>query len=189
MILSCFPHCSILMLALFIDDLVLFLSIEYGEVDSHGTHSTNGQWADVSTPGPSYYHGLTHCRPRRFEWNFRYNFRCNFQTDFSVWWLGHLLWNCPNMNVTGLHLWSVNIGSGNGLVLTVNVDPDISRHMVSLGHNELTLIRAWLINYIHYDVWDEITYPFQNFSSCTAHVWKWLINFIPHFTRIVIAYP
>ena len=34
----------------------------------------------------------------------------------SDWWLRHLLWNCPNMNVTGLHWWSVNIGSGNGLV-------------------------------------------------------------------------
>ena len=28
----------------------------------------------------------------------------------------HLLWNCPNMDVTVLHWWSVNIGSGNGLV-------------------------------------------------------------------------
>ena len=33
--------------------------------------------------------------------------------DFSEWWLRHLLWNCPNMNVTGLELWKVNIGSGN----------------------------------------------------------------------------
>ena len=34
-----------------------------------------------------------------------------------------------------------NIGSGNGLVLSgitwVNVDPDLCRHMASLGHNEL----------------------------------------------------
>ena len=34
------------------------------------------------------------------------------------------------MNVTGLHWWSVNI-------TWANVDPDVSRHMVSLGHNEL----------------------------------------------------
>ena len=27
---------------------------------------------------------------------------CNFQTDFSDWWLRHLLWNCPSLNVTGL---------------------------------------------------------------------------------------
>ena len=25
----------------------------------------------------------------------------------------------------------------------------------------LTLIPAWLNNYIHYEVWDKITYPFQ----------------------------
>ena len=44
----------------------------------------------------------------------------NFQTDFSDWWLRHLLWNCPNMNATGLHWLSVNICSGNGLVLSGN---------------------------------------------------------------------
>ena len=36
---------------------------------------------------------------------------CNFQMDFSDWWLRHLLWNYLNMNVIGLHWWSVNIGS------------------------------------------------------------------------------
>ena len=54
--------------------------------------------------------------PEEFEWNFR----CNFPIDFSDWWLRHFLWSCPNMNVTGLHWWSVNIGSGNGLVLSGN---------------------------------------------------------------------
>ena len=38
----------------------------------------------------------------------------------STLWLRHLLWNCPNMNVTGLKLWKVNIGSGNGLVPSGN---------------------------------------------------------------------
>ena len=36
--------------------------------------------------------------------------------DTSDWWLRNLLWNCPDMNAIGLHWWSVNIGSGNGLV-------------------------------------------------------------------------
>ena len=31
----------------------------------------------------------------------------------------------------------------------------------------LTWIPAWLINYIHYKVWDEITYPFPNFNGET----------------------
>ena len=55
--------------------------------------------------------------PGKFEWNFRY---VNFPKDFSDWWLRHLLWNCPDMNVNWLHWWSVNIGSGNGLVPSGN---------------------------------------------------------------------
>ena len=56
--------------------------------------------------------------PGKFKWNFRHLDK--FQTDFSNWWLRHLLWNCPNMNVTGLHWWSVNIVSDNGLVPSGN---------------------------------------------------------------------
>ena len=39
---------------------------------------------------------------------------CSFQTDFSDWWLRHLFWNRHNMNVTGPHWWSVNIGVPSG---------------------------------------------------------------------------
>ena len=62
----------------------------------------------------------------------------NFQTDFSDWWLRHLLWNCPNMNVTGLHWWSVNIGSGNGLVLSGNKplpEPMLTQICVTIWHH------------------------------------------------------
>ena len=45
---------------------------------------------------------------------------CSFHSDFSDWWLRYLLWNCTNMHVTGLHWWSVKIGSGNGLVPSGN---------------------------------------------------------------------
>ena len=58
-----------------------------------------------------------------WEWEVCMKFKfqtCNFQTGFSDWWLRHLLWNCPNMSVTELHWWSVNIGSGNGLVPSGN---------------------------------------------------------------------
>ena len=34
----------------------------------------------------------------------------------------------------------------------------------------LSLIPAWISNYIHYKVWDEITYPFLNFNGCTVEV-------------------
>ena len=44
----------------------------------------------------------------------------NFHANFSDQWLRYLMWNCPLMNFTGLHWWSVNIGSGNGLVPSGN---------------------------------------------------------------------
>ena len=51
----------------------------------------------------------------------------------------------PHMNATRPHRWLVNIGSGNGLVPAGNkplFNPMLTQtchHMVSLGHNELTL--------------------------------------------------
>ena len=44
----------------------------------------------------------------------------------------------------------------------------------------LTLTPAAISNYIHYNVWDESTYPFPNFNSATVEVWEWISNFIPH---------
>ena len=35
----------------------------------------------------------------------------------------------------------------------------------------LTLIPTWISIYIHYKVWDEITYPFPNFNCCAIDVW------------------
>ena len=52
--------------------------------------------------------------------------------------------------------------------------------------SEHTLLPAWISNYIHYKVWDEITYPFPNFN---VEVWEWISNFIPHFIGHVITYP
>ena len=34
----------------------------------------------------------------------------------------------------------------------------------------LTLIQARISNYTHYNVWDEITYPFLNFNGATVEV-------------------
>ena len=38
-------------------------------------------------------------------------------------------------------------------------------------------------------VWGEITYHFPNFNGCTAEVWEWMSNFIPHILMDVITYP
>ena len=34
----------------------------------------------------------------------------------------------------------------------------------------LTLIPSWMSNYIHYKMWDEITYSFLNFNGCIVEV-------------------
>ena len=50
----------------------------------------------------------------------------------------------------------------------------------------LTLIPAWVSNYIHHKVWDGIAYPFSNFI---AEVWEWKSNFISYIIIDVITYP
>ena len=51
----------------------------------------------------------------------------------------------------------------------------------------LSLITTRIINYIQYDVWDEITYPFPNFNGKAAEVWDWINNFTPHSIMDVIT--
>ena len=34
----------------------------------------------------------------------------------------------------------------------------------------LTLTPPWISNYIHYKLWDEMTYPFLNFNGATVEV-------------------
>ena len=63
-----------------------------------------------------------------------------------------------------------------GLML-VMINPGASFYLYGL-----TLIPAWISNYIHYKVWDEITYPFRNFNGATVEVWEWMINFTLHIT-------
>ena len=38
------------------------------------------------------------------------------------------------------------------------------------------LIPAWISNYIQFKVWDEITYPFPNFSGAAIEVWEWILD-------------
>ena len=60
------------------------------------------------------------------------------------------------------------------------------------GHfykHELSLIPAWISNYVRYNMWDEIAYPFQNFSDFTVEVWELISNYFPHFPGHVVTYP
>ena len=55
--------------------------------------------------------------PGKFEWNFRYVISKQILV-IDGWGISCEI--APNMNVNGLHWWSVNIGLGNGLVLSGN---------------------------------------------------------------------
>ena len=71
--------------------------------------------------------------------------KCNFQTHLIDWDILSISWgNCPQVNVTRLHRWLVNIGSVNGLVLSgcePLPEPMLTHmiHMISLGHSELNV--------------------------------------------------
>ena len=57
------------------------------------------------------------------------------------------------------------------------------------GILQMTFSYALISNHIHYNEWDEITYPFPNFNSAAVEVWDRISNFIPHFSGHVITYP
>ena len=49
---------------------------------------------------------------------------------------------------------------------------------------ELTLIPTWIDNHSHLKLWDQITYPFPNFSISAIDDWVWLSYFTLHFTAM-----
>ena len=53
----------------------------------------------------------------------------------------------------------------------------------------INLNPAWISNYVHNKLWDEITYPFSNFNGGIVEVWKCISNFSPQFTGRVITCP
>ena len=55
------------------------------------------------------------------------------------------------------------------LVVTVSAD-DYFNNM------DLFLIRVWISNYIHQNMWDEITHSFPNFKGAAFKVWEWISN-------------
>ena len=57
------------------------------------------------------------------------------------------------------------------------------------NYHETDTEPTWISNYIHKEVWGEITYPFPNVNGVTVEVWEWISNFSPHFSGHVITYP
>ena len=52
-----------------------------------------------------------------------------------------------------------------------NFIPLYTEHLGPLLLTWFTIfIPAWISNYIHYNVWDEITYPFLNLNGATVEV-------------------
>ena len=59
--------------------------------------------------------------------------------------------------------------------LVENIDLRYTRGTTEKGANEPTPEIPHVIgNYIHYNIWYEISYPFPNFNGCTVEVWEWI---------------
>ena len=61
---------------------------------------------------------------------------------------------------------------------------DLGPHLLTC----LILIPAWINNYIHYKVWNEINYSFLYFNVCTVEVWGCISNSTPHFLITAIIH-
>ena len=92
---------------------------------------TKRQFAGGDWHFPMHFNSLA---PGKFALNFR---QVIFKQILAIddWGIS---WNCPNMNVTGFHWWSVNIGSGNGLVPSGNKplpEPMLTQISVAAWHH------------------------------------------------------
>ena len=62
-------------------------------------------------------------------------------------------------------------------------------HYGSVPSPSYLLSLTWISNYIHYKMWDEISYSFPKFNDITVKVCEWTTIFIPHFLMNVITFP
>ena len=83
--------------------------------------------------------------------------------------------------------WGLYIWPACGPAVSINMPFPMTRGL--FYQHVLTLIPMWISNYIHYELWDKITYPFPNFNCAAVEVWEWISNFMPYFTGHVITYP
>ena len=80
---------------------------------------------------------LTHWPPGDFN-----EILNNFQANFSDRWLRYFLWNCPQVILIGPYWWQVNIGLGNGLVLSCNKplpEPMLTQIYVAIWRHQATM--------------------------------------------------
>ena len=111
----------------------------------------------------------------------------NFQANFSDWWVGYLLWNCPQMNVTGSY-WSCQywfrqlLGAIRQQATTcTNLDTDQCHHIASLSHNELTLQGSGTFGISHkiqvYTVWLHFVFVFLGCAISSSESKEYLTIF------------
>ena len=81
---------------------------------------------------------------------------------------------------------SWQIISSMALNIWLNCPPE---NVLLLMATDMPPVVAWINNHIHYNVWDEITYPVLNFNGATVEIYEWISNSIPHFTGCVITHP
>ena len=131
---------------------------------------------------------LNSLAPGKFELKF---YISNFQMDFSDWWLRHLLWNCPNMNVTGLHWWSVNIGWGNGWVPSGNKplpEPMLTQaftrpQWVKLTNLPYIIVDLLSVELKKYDFYNQIWKSFWENALNNVIYLKWSCLFRPQWVN------
>ena len=102
---------------------------------------------------------------------------------------GKLNWNVANCRLSKISILATKSLLGARMSCYYTLQNIWQGFAVAFYRHGLTLIPAWISNYIHYDVWDEIAYPFPNGNGCTVEVWEWMGKFIPYFTGHVITYP
>ena len=99
-------------------------------------------------------------------------------------------WNCSQVNATEHLWWYVSIGSGNGLgairqqaIAWANVDPDLSCHIVHIGHVTLAAI-AWTRILVPYLCRSFQSNSFQDWTPvdfiCKYPIFKWVAQTLLH---------
>ena len=72
-------------------------------------------------------------------------------------------------------------------VCTINLK-DMDKILLYQGFLLQTwIISAWISNHVPGKVWEEINYPFPNFTGCTVEFCEWISRFTPHVIMDVIT--
>ena len=104
-----------------------------GDIRWHPPESNFTKSAQAAFLYDKSENGVNSLAPGKFEWNSKHEI-------FKQ--IDGLLWYCPNMKVTRLHRWSVNIGSGNGLVPSGNKplpEPMVTQICVAIWRHWATM--------------------------------------------------